>query len=46
MRSLLLVFAATLAIGLAAAVSAAPASAQFGHLPFGGYDRDGYEYSR
>jgi hypothetical protein len=47
MRRILLILAATLAIVLVAAASAAPASAlRVGYGQFGGFDRDGYEYSR
>jgi hypothetical protein len=46
MRKLLGVMAATLGVIVVAIPSAAPASAAVaGYLPFGGYDRGGYEYS-
>jgi hypothetical protein len=48
-RSRLRVVLGAIAVAVGAVVvlapSAAPASALFGHVPIGGYDRGGYEYS-
>jgi hypothetical protein len=45
MRVVLGVLAVAVGAVVVLVPSAAPASALFGHVPIGGYDRGGYEYS-